>query len=369
MSTADVARDLDLLRQAVGDDALTYLGFSYGSVLGQTYANLFPGRVRALAIDGVVDPRAWAGTGVQGRTVPVGTRLRSAESARATLGEFFRLCDEAGPECAISGGAADRYAELTDRLRVAPIELTDPFGTRVVVTRQDVVAITLGALYTPRAWPDLARYLGTAMEPASAGEVGASLATLRARLGLDERDAEQESYPNLVEGTNGVACADAVNPRSDRWYRRAADAAEARDGYFGRLWTWTWSACLRWPAQAGLDRYDGPWTARTAHPVLVVGNLYDPATGHHGAVAASRLLPSSTLLTYTGWGHTAYLAGNACVDATVTQYLLAPDAAGDDVVCEAQGSPFTSFGIARAATAASPVVTATLPESVRRALR
>ena len=94
MSTANVARDLDMLRQAVGDEALTYVGYSYGSFLGVTYANLFPDRVRALVVDGVLDPIAWTtGSGNQGSTLPFSTRLHSDIGAQATLDEFFRLCD------------------------------------------------------------------------------------------------------------------------------------------------------------------------------------------------------------------------------------------------------------------------------------
>ena len=84
MSTAEVARDMDLLRRAVGDKKLTYLGFSYGSYLGEVYANMYPDRVRALAIDGVLDPAAWAGTKKTAGT-PIGDRLRSAEGASKAL--------------------------------------------------------------------------------------------------------------------------------------------------------------------------------------------------------------------------------------------------------------------------------------------
>ena len=99
MATADVARDLDLLRQAVGDTQLSYAGYSYGSFLGVTYANMFPERVRAVVVDGVLDPIAWTtGRGDEAATLPFSTRLRSDAGAQATLTEFFRLCDEAGPE-------------------------------------------------------------------------------------------------------------------------------------------------------------------------------------------------------------------------------------------------------------------------------
>jgi pimeloyl-ACP methyl ester carboxylesterase len=151
MSTADAARDMDLLRGVFGDRQLTYLGFSYGSVLGQTYANLFPSRVRALVIDGVIDPIAWTtGHGSEARTTPLGTRLGSADGAGRTLGEFFRLCDAAGPDCAFSGNASGRYAALGERLRGHPVTIIDPAtGKTSTLTYNVLIAATLGALYGP----------------------------------------------------------------------------------------------------------------------------------------------------------------------------------------------------------------------------
>ena len=103
MNTADVARDMDLLRQAVGDARLSYLGFSYGSYLGNTYANLFPSNIRALVIDGVLDPHLWSS----------GWQIRSDRVAtKEEFDEFLRLCDEAGDDCAFGApeGSAARWA-------------------------------------------------------------------------------------------------------------------------------------------------------------------------------------------------------------------------------------------------------------------
>ena len=121
MATADVARDMDRLRAAVGDDQLTYAGVSYGSYLGVTYANLFPNRVRAVVVDGVLDPIAWStGRGNEAATLPFSTRLQSDVGAQATLNEFFRLCDAGGANCAFSGDAATRYAALASRAAREP---------------------------------------------------------------------------------------------------------------------------------------------------------------------------------------------------------------------------------------------------------
>jgi pimeloyl-ACP methyl ester carboxylesterase len=370
MSTADVARDMDVLRAALGDKKLTFLGFSYGSMLGQTYANLFPKRVRAIVIDGVLDPIAWTtGRGNEARTQPFSTRLRSDEGAQRTLNEFFRLCDAAGPDCAFSGNSQQRYAALAQRIRQSPIVITDPEGNTFTFTYADLIATTLGALYAPPVWPDLAAFLAEIEAIASPAALGRRLAAVRAGLGLDT--PSQEQYPNFVEGFPGVACSDSVNPTFFDAWRRAAAESERQFGYFGRLWTWASSICLPWPKTAGQDRYLGPWTARTSSPVLVVGNRFDPATRYQGAVTASRLLPNSRLLTYAGWGHTAFFTGNFCVDSHVTRYLVTTRVPPAGTVCQPQGSPFgplEASALARAEAAATVVGMPLLPEAVRHAL-
>lgn len=364
MSSADVARDMDTLRRALGDQKLNYLGFSYGSMLGQVYANLFPGRVRALVIDGVLDPIAWTtGRGNEAATVPFSVRLRSDEGAARTLGEFFRLCDAAGPDCAFSGRSRQRYAALAQRLRSDPFQ--DPAGT---ITYADLVAITLGGLYAPWVWPDMAAFLAELEAQVSPSRVRAAQARVRTGLGLDAQ--QQEPYPNFVEGFPGVVCSDSVNPDTFAAWRRAADASEQQHGYFGRLWTWVSSICLPWPQSAGQDRYSGPWTARTASPVLVVGNHFDPATRYQGAVTASRLLPNSRLLTYAGWGHTAFLSGSFCVDTLVTRYLVTTRTPPAGTVCHPLGSPFgPTEATANAQSRAAEILRAQqLPKATRQAL-
>ena len=372
MSSADVARDMDLLRSAFGDEKLNYLGYSYGSVLGQNYANLFPERVGALVIDGVIDPIAWTtGYGSDAETTPMGTRLASAEGAQDTLDEFFRLCDAAGPDCALAGDSSARFAAMAERLLKEPATITDPFtGETFKVTYADQIAVTLGALYAPFIWPDLALLLADLEQQLSPEVLGQRLAVIRTELGLAA--APQEEYPNFVEGSPGVACSDSVNPRSFEAWQSSADAADATYGYFGRLWNWVEIPCRTWPTTAGQDRYLGPWTAATSAPVLIVGNLFDPATAYHGAVAASELLPNSVLLTYGGWGHTAYgSSGNFCVNTHVTAYLVTGQLPEPGTVCEPEGSPFGPI------SAPSPSMVevgaalqdAAMPEAVRRALR
>jgi len=366
MSTANVARDMDLLRRAVGDRQLTYAGYSYGSYLGATYANLFPGKVRALVVDGVLDPVAWStGRGDQARTLPFSTRLRSAKGAYATLNEFLRLCDAGGPNCAFSAGNPKRrFDQLAQRLLRHPVVVIDPEGIPVTIGYADMIGITLGALYDTSIWPDLADFLQAVWEQASPRAAGASLQALRARLGAG---LQQEDYPNFVEGFPGVACSETHNPATVGAWSRAARAQDRQYPYFGRPWTWTSSICQAWPGWDD-DHFDGPWNHTTANPVLVVGNLFDPATPYHGAVTLDRLLPRSRLLTLAGWGHTSLFA-SSCIDSYVNTYLLSSRVPPKGTVCQPDVVPFAEAATtAKTRAAASSSKAALIPPAVRRLL-
>lgn len=329
MNTADVARDMDLLRQAVGDSKLTYLGFSYGSFLGETYANLFPSKVRALVIDGVLDPRLWT----------EGKQINADRTAtEKVFNEFLRLCDQAGPEaCGLSTDgtdAEDRWERLLDYVRDNPIDLGDGF----VLTYDFVVAIGASMMYSPEFWGgefgdgNFLGFLadtadGDPIQIASAAEAGQAV---RARL---TREAD---YPNGQDAFFGNYCADAKFPSSfSEWVRIGKWAGE--ESVFGPYWWWTATGCTRW--ERNDDRYTGPWTARTAAPVLVVGNYFDGATDYNGAKSAAMLLRNSRLLSYAGWGHTAY-GRSQCVTDYVNTYLLSGKLPPKGKVCPANPNPF-----------------------------
>ncbi len=344
MSTANVARDLDLLRRAVGDAKLTYAGYSYGTYIGATYANMFPQNVRALVVDGVLNPVEWAtGTGEEGNTIPFSTRVESDVGSRATLEEFFRLCDAGGPACAFSGDAAERFAELAERLQQEPVEVVFPDGSTGVFDYSALIGFTRGALYDSFSWPDYAQFLAAVEEAAAAATAPVRMST---RLGaMHRRDAPyllrrgfQERYTNDIEGFPGVACSDSDNPDTYPAWSAAGDAADAAHGYFGRIWTWASSICAEWTG-ADADRYVGPWTKQTANPVLVVGNLFDPATPYQGAVTLDALLPNSALLTVHAWGHTS-IGLSSCADSVVTRYLVDQSTPAPGTVCEADVVPF-----------------------------
>ena len=346
MNTANVARDLDRLRRAVSDQKLTYLGFSYGSYLGNTYANLFPDKVRALVIDGVLDPRLWSS----------GRQIESDRVAtQAEFDEFLRLCDGAGPECAFwtPDGSAQRWGQLSSEIRSAPLELSG--GGQY--TYDFLIADATLAMYAPEVWdgPNGAAALFDFLADAAlGGKAGAADDAARLRSDLIKQlrppQRPEADYPNGLDAYYGNQCADTQYPSAFRTWR-TIDRRARRESRFGPFWWWSNAGCARWPVNH--DRYVGPWTAQTAAPVLVVGNYFDGVTDYAGAVASAELLPNSRLLGYAGWGHTAY-GRSTCVADYVNAYLLTVSLPPEGHVCPANPSPF--LPLARAGAEVGPLV-------------
>jgi pimeloyl-ACP methyl ester carboxylesterase len=340
MSTANVARDLDLLRQAVGDQKLNFVGLSYGTYVGITYANLFPDNFRALVLDGVVDPIAWAtGYGNEGSTIPFTTRIGGHIGGQATLNEFFRLCDAGGARCALAPNSASRFSSIGEQLKLQPMPFTFPDGSIGVLDYSAFIGTTSNVLYSSARWESYAQLLADLEGQVNLSQLGARLEPLwQAPAYIEKRGFPR--YFNFAEGYPAVGCTDTDNPHTYAAWSAAGRAADAAYGYFGSLWTWASSNCAEWPG-ADKDRYIGPFNRYTTNPVLVIGNLFDPATRFEGAVAAANLLPNSRLLTVHAWGHTAY-SRSSCARGAISRYLndLVLPAPGS--VCEQDIVPFTA---------------------------
>jgi pimeloyl-ACP methyl ester carboxylesterase len=351
MSTAEVARDMDVLRRAVGDRKLTYLGFSYGTYLGQVYANLFPDRFRALAIDGVVDPTAWRGT-PQTASRPQTDRLRSADGAYKALHRILVLCDRAGGEkCRFAGGNPSANFDLVaQRLKRHPLVIDDPDFGPFRFGYAELVANTLSSLYDPVGFATITDDLEDVLiltEPPA----GSSAATRqRAARALVKRVHEQRArqrkpglafpYENDFEAFASVLCTDGANPADAASWPAATAAADRRAKYFGRIWAWSSVQCASrtWKAHDE-DAYQGSFRHRTSAPVLVVGSTWDPATNIEGAVTAARLLPNSRLLRSDNWGHTAYGTSD-CATGAIDAYLLRGRLPKAGKVCHGDVQPF-----------------------------
>lgn len=357
MSTTEVARDMELMRRAVGDKQLTYLGFSYGTYLGQVYANMFPTRFRAVAVDGVLDPVAWAGD-KSNIDQPLELRLDSGSGAHKALREILVRCDQAGGStCPFAAG--DPVANLrliTDRLRANPVVIADDgFGETITFTYQDLVATMLGALYDPAGYQVIVTLLANLYlltEPPAPSARTAS--THRADAARDLADlhrttTEQGSrprwgfpYDNSLDAYASVTCTDSKETTKSSQFPAYAAQADERAPHFGRLWLWSSSVCAG-NAFTGNDEdaYTGPFNTKTKAPVLYVGNYYDPATNYANAVTADKRMPNSRLLTSDSFGHTAY-ATSTCTTDAVDAYLInaTPPPAGK--VCVGDIQPFAT---------------------------
>jgi pimeloyl-ACP methyl ester carboxylesterase len=318
VSTADTARDLDVLRAAVGDRKLNYYGFSYGTFLGATYANLFPGHVRAIVLDSNVEPRAYVSPQIKangGRFLTTEHRERSDQSVAKTLKAFLNLCGADTSHCAFSAGSpAATQAKYTTLLRQLP---------RLPQTAKLTYAETVSAvgryLGTEAAWPSLAQLLqqlwmtGNAKVPTVPTS---QLVPLAAILCSESPSPPAAALPSL------------------------ARFAFRRSGPLGVSKLWQTLPCASWPATAA-DRYAGPWDRRTANPLLVTNNTIDPNTPYQGAVAMTRELARARLLTVDGYGHGVLVNHSACATHYIGRYLIDKTLPPEGTVCQQNQPPFS----------------------------
>ncbi|HEY3019626.1 MAG TPA: alpha/beta hydrolase [Solirubrobacteraceae bacterium] len=320
VSTANVARDMDALRQAVGDDKLTYLGFSYGTFLGATYASMFPHRYRALVLDGALDADAYINR-------PLFTAREQTEGFERALGRFMQACAVHQDVCRFGGEDPwNALDELIERAEQTPIAASgdDPRP----ITGDDIRAAAIQAVYAKQLWPLLAISLSLA----DAGD------------GVGIRLIVDFFYGRLPDGT--------FDPLADRFFSISAlelqyprdvgtflDAGLNSWGMFEHFW---WNAGygeLPWGLYTVRPRgiYTGPFqTASDSPTILVVGTTYDPATPYRGARKLVRELGTARLLTMRGDGHTAYGGNSECIDAAVDGYLLDGTLPPAGTVCRQQ---------------------------------
>jgi pimeloyl-ACP methyl ester carboxylesterase len=331
VGTLQFARDLDVLRAAMGDQRINLYGLSYGAFLGQVLANTFPTRTGALVLDGAVDP-AWA-------SGPPDTiswiRARGEVGSTETLDRFFGLCAQAGPQqCAFAadGEPGQKYAELAARLRTTPLPVPAPDRPAQPLTYSTLVTVTVSLLYDASTWP----VLGQLLQAAYLGDGAGVAAVLEA---LPQPPPTPQEYQNYPDANAAISCGDTDNPRDPYRYGEVGRALDATTApYTGSRWAFVGLVCAPWSGRA-TERHTGPWDTWTRNPVLVIGNLYDPATPYRNAVVVDDLLPNSTLLTVDGVGHTS-LATSTCATSVTTQYLLTGATPPAGTVCAQDRAPF-----------------------------
>ena len=343
VSTADSARDLNLLRQALGQPRLNYLGISYGTFLGATYANLFPRRVGRLVLDGNVPPVAWTNGGRPDPRLSTYLRMGSDEAAARALDAFLRICGQRSTQaCAFSAGTPAatkaKWDALLARLRRAPITLGG-----VAYTYAEIVTTVTDALpyvqpYTTPVtggsfpgWPQAAQglqQLWTARNGAASATPAAPLAGAA---------ASGQRYGG-VEQDYAVQCDEAPSPPASA-YAGLQRLLLRRSGVIGLPDLWGIDEpCATWPVR-GQDTYSGPWNAPTS-PILVIGNTTDPFIPLRDAVAMTRQLANARLLVVHGYGHTEFLNPSTCASNYMTAYFHTGALPPKGTVCGQNRAPF-----------------------------
>ena len=289
MGTDDTVRDMDTIRQALGETQVNYLGVSYGTLLGLRYAELFPHHVRAIVIDGVVDP-----------TQDFTEFLRQQTIAyERQLNVVFDGCPDGQSGCP-PGGARAAYDELAARVEAEPI----PGSNGRSLGPSELVTAALIPTYEPSADAQFYDALGRALNGAPA-----------AMLVLTQAYEGSVEFPLYAS----VECTDSPHPVGPEAYHAFADELRAISPRLGAAIANELLPCAYWAAP--VRSIIGPVRAPDAPPMLVVGTTGDPATPYEQAQDVATTLAHGRLLTFVGDRHAAYGASRCVADAEATYFV------------------------------------------------
>jgi pimeloyl-ACP methyl ester carboxylesterase len=303
VGTRDVARDMDTVRAAMGDDQLSYLGFSYGTAIGQVYADLFPDRVRAMVLDGVLE------------LGPSGLDLAAEQAAgfETALQRWVQYC-QAGEGCQTADdpqGAVERVLALAEQ----PGGIPAPTASRPAGPGEANLGVSL-ALYSQSLWGALDSALAEALD----GD-GSRLVDL----------ADQYIGIGDFEVYFAVNCLDFAWPDDPDAFLSFAKATAASAPHFGEALVNDYVRCVDWPVEREPLE---PVTAPGTPPILVVSTTGDPATPYEGGVRVAERLESGVLITNEGDGHTVVADGKPCIDDLVVAYLVDGTVPADGTTCD-----------------------------------
>jgi pimeloyl-ACP methyl ester carboxylesterase len=312
VGTVNAARDIDVLRAALGDRKLTYYGASYGTYLGAFYAEQFAKNIRALVLDGAVDPKLTAEQ----------VNIEQAKGFERALRSFAADCVQR-PNCPLGNGSVDQalnqVSDLLARTKHTPLKNSSGDGRTI---NEAIVSLGIAQpLYVKQLWPSLRLSLTQAIKDGD----GTSL------LASADQQVERRpdgTYSNLMEANNAVNCIDRPYAHDVAAFQKQADEAKKVAPHFGPFIVWSTLICGYWPIKT--TQKPRPLAAAGAPPIVVVGTTRDPATPYEWAKGLASELKSGVLLSLDGDGHTAYLQGNPCITGAVETYLVSgkPPAAG-----------------------------------------
>jgi pimeloyl-ACP methyl ester carboxylesterase len=302
VGTASVVKDLDAMRAALGDDKLTYVGYSYGTRIGSSYAESYPQNVRAMILDGAVDPNA----------DPIEADIRQAAAFQQAFNDYAADC-ATDPSCPLGtdpAKAVDVYRSMVDPLVEKPAKTKDPRG----LSYSDAIVGTILPLYSPNLW----RHLTEALTELKDGTGDTMLTLADLYMG---RDAEGH-YNNSTDVRVAVNCMDQPEV-TDRAKVVDADRRAREVAPFMSYGEFTGHAplgtCAFWPVPPTGTPHEIKVSGLP--PILVVSTTNDPATPYQAGVDLARQL-GGTLVTFEGTQHTVVFQGNTCIDDIAARYLV-----------------------------------------------
>ncbi|WP_165989725.1 alpha/beta hydrolase [Streptomyces sp. YIM 98790] len=306
LTTTNTARDMDLMREVLGDDELHYFGISYGTQLGGVYANLFPERVGRALLDAVVDPT---------RT-DAESALGQAKGFQTALEAFLEDCarEDDCPLGTDPGQGQQRLVELMDGLAGDPMPTQNPDRP---LTRSLAWSGIAQSLYSQDFWPFLTQGLEDALDPDDPD------GTILLALGdaMNGR-ASDGTYSTLQSSFLAINCADSSLRYDTGDVTRRLPEFRSASPVFGEGLAWSMLGCTGWPVEG--QRPHPVVAAEGSAPILLMGTTGDPATPYEGTERMREALGEdiAVVLTYEGEGHGAYSSGNACVQDAANAYLL-----------------------------------------------
>ncbi|MEO7752677.1 MAG: alpha/beta hydrolase [Terracoccus sp.] len=315
MGTTEVARDMDVMRVLLGDPKLNYFGVSYGTFLGALYADLFPKNVGRFVLDSAISPNQ---TDAQEMTYDI-------QGFESSIDAFISWC-VARPDCALGSdeaAARGKIVTLLDTVEAKELKTSIP-GLEKVGEGWTSFAIFM-CLYSETSWPTLNKGLAQAF-------TGRGDVLLAKAMSVVERSTSgRYADTTYLQAMIPVRCEDWPRSPETPAVKAAQAKAQADHPLWARMTGELYDNCEAWP-DAGRP-LKGSTLAVGAAPILVIGNLRDPATPIGGTKQLAKDLDSGVLVTSDHDGHGTYLAGNSCVDAIVDRYLMKGAVPQDGKAC------------------------------------